>query len=87
MKNHIKTTLLALLISTACALAKDEMEWKEYKSPFAFIAVNISHITTSQDGRIIFVVTKAESEKMGVQSTLYRSTDAGITWFYLAAKK
>ena len=87
MKNYLKTTLLALFISTACAFAKDEMQWKEHESPFAFIAQNISHITTSQDGRIIFVITKSESEKMGVQSTLWRSTDGGITWFYLAAKK
>jgi len=87
MKNYLKPTLLALLISTACAFGKDEMEWKEYQSPFAWLGVNISHITTSQDGRIIFVVTKSESEKMGVQSSLFRSTDGGVTWFVLAAKK
>jgi hypothetical protein len=86
MKNYLKLTLLALLISTTCAFAKDEMEWRITESPFAFLAVNISHITTSQDGRVIFVVTKSESEKMGVQCGLFKSTDGGITWFYLFKK-
>jgi hypothetical protein len=55
MKNYLNSTLLALLISTACAFAKDESQWVSTSSPFApQLDVNlvvVTNLTTSEDGR------------------------------------
>ena len=85
MKNYIKPTLLALLISTACAFAKDENAWVSSRSPFfpntSGSVTHIVHITTSQDGLIIHVVAK-----LGGDYLLHKTTDGGVTWFVLRQK-
>lgn len=92
MKNYLKPTLLALFISTACAFAKDEGDWKDCAHPFNSPYMGrVKHITTSQDGRLIFVVLERDVTLLGdlVRQTasLYKSTDGGVTWFYLSSKK
>ena len=85
MKKYLKPTLLALLISTACAFAKGESEWTPCSSPFEYrkdYPVNVTLITTSQDGRLIHVVTKSASG----HHWLYKSADAGVTWSRLDQK-
>jgi hypothetical protein len=86
MKNYLKPTLLALLISTACACGKlYESVWVKCPSPFTInvsYPKNVTQITTSQDGLLIHVVAKSSSG----QDWLYKSTDGGVTWFILEAQ-
>ena len=86
MKNYLKPTLLALLISTACAFAKDESLWVSSASPFApqseVNLVVVTNLTTSEDGRIIHVVARSRDGS----PYLYKSLDGGVTWFILRQK-
>ena len=86
MKNYLNSTMLALLISTACAFAKDESQWVSTSSPFApQLDVNlvvVTNLTTSEDGRLIHVVARSRDGS----PYLYKSLDGGVTWFILRQK-
>ncbi len=85
MKNYLKPTLLALLISTACAFAKTyECEWVASNSPFNYPGeAVVTHITTTQEGKTIHVVARTGSDS---SSSLFKTNDGGITWFILRQK-
>jgi hypothetical protein len=92
MKNYLKLTLLALLISTTCAFAKDEGEWKNSHSPMFpitdGISYRITHLATSADGQTIYVATYLPENRL-IPEGLYffRSRNGGLTWDILTKAK
>jgi|688.fasta_scaffold1357040_2 hypothetical protein len=93
MKNYIKPTLLALLISTACVFAKDEAEWKSSHSPMFFVkdsglSYQIKHLATSADGQIIYVLTYLPANSLIAEGMyFFRSRNGGLTWDVLTKVK
>jgi len=92
MKNYLKPTLLALLISTACVFAKDEAEWKSSHSPMfpidSGISYQITHLATSADGQTIYVATYLPSNRLIAEGMyFFRSRNNGLTWEVLTKVK
>jgi hypothetical protein len=97
MNKYLKLTLAALLVSTNLAVSAEEQEssWSKCDNPMTHpiwnkLLLNITHITTSGDGKVIYVhsvIDRSPPSQNGmVGRYFFKSGDAGVTWSVLVTK-
>ena len=93
MNKYLKLSLLALLVSSPFAFsAEQENEWTPSGSPMEVsyagkVLLDITHLTTSGDGKTIYVLSVVRPNKEGVWGGMFfRSINGGLTWSVLNKK-